>query len=271
MTQTLASGLGLGTRGVVSLVGGGGKTTLMFRLARELADGGSRVLTTTTTKVARPHPAQSAHVLIRADSAALIQAADRLLQRGIRHMTAAHGCGAAPDKLAGLPLAALTAVIAAGRFDWILVEADGAKRRPLKAPAAHEPVVPRESTDIVAVVGLEAIGQPLAAPWVFRCDQYARISGLAPGTAVTPESAVAVLTHPRGIMKGAPAGARRCVFLNKADDTRRLALGRELAAALTSDDNGPQRVVVGALRSANPVRWVHVRGGAPRDRQEGKR
>ena len=53
--------------GVISLVGAGGKTTLMFRLARELADTGERVLTTTTTRILRPTKEQSASVVVSHD------------------------------------------------------------------------------------------------------------------------------------------------------------------------------------------------------------
>ncbi|MCJ7654933.1 MAG: putative selenium-dependent hydroxylase accessory protein YqeC, partial [Dehalococcoidia bacterium] len=44
---------------VISLVGGGGKTTLMFALARELALGSGCVITTTTTKILEPSPSET--------------------------------------------------------------------------------------------------------------------------------------------------------------------------------------------------------------------
>jgi len=261
----LVKSLGLtGPGGVVSLVGGGGKTTLMFRLARELADSGCRVLTTTTTKIFRPDPDQSPHLVVDAEPDGLIRRTRALMESGCRHMTAVQGFGGGVDKLVGLPRSAVTELVRHGGFDWILVEADGAKRRPLKAPAAHEPVVPAESTVVTAVVGLEAIDRPLAAPWVFRCKYYSRITGLSEAAAVTLESVACVLTHPQGMMKGAPEGARRCVFLNKADNRRRLVHGRKLAKLLTAVDGGPERVVVGALRDSRAVRLIEIRGNGKR-------
>ena len=50
--------------GVVSLVGAGGKTSLMFKLARELSMAGEPVLTTTTTKILEPSRDQSAHLIL---------------------------------------------------------------------------------------------------------------------------------------------------------------------------------------------------------------
>ena len=259
MAHPITEALGLGDQGVASLVGGGGKTTLMFRLANELVDMGRCVLTTTTTKLFRPEPSQSMHVVAGDEPDRLRRRLDTLLASGCRHITAVKGYGGGPDKLVGLATDDLTRVIRPGGFDWVLVEADGAKRRPLKAPAEFEPVIAPETTLVVAVVGLEAVGRPMAAPWVFRCQHYARLTGLKPGAPVSAESVALVLTHPGGMTKGAPDSARRCVFLNKADTPRRLAVGRRLADLLLAAPGGPERVVVGALRDADAVRWIGQR------------
>jgi probable selenium-dependent hydroxylase accessory protein YqeC len=77
--------------GVISLVGAGGKTTLMFRMARELAAAGETVLTTTTTRIYRPEAAQSAHVVVADELSAALPALARRLRQS-RHVTAAAGC-----------------------------------------------------------------------------------------------------------------------------------------------------------------------------------
>ena len=46
-------------------------------------------------------------------------------------------------------------------FDYIVVEADGSKRRPIKAPALYEPVLPRETTRVVGLIGLDALGKSI--------------------------------------------------------------------------------------------------------------
>nr|MCU0558552.1 hypothetical protein [Desulfobacterales bacterium] len=76
--------------GVISLVGAGGKTTLMFRMARELAAAEETVLTTTTTRICRPQPVQSAHVVVAASPSAALPALARSLRQA-RHVTAAAG------------------------------------------------------------------------------------------------------------------------------------------------------------------------------------
>ena len=68
-------------RGVVSLVGAGGKSSLMYKLARELSDAGKSVLTTTTTKIFVPSKAQCEHVVLSDSSMEIIQKANFNLER----------------------------------------------------------------------------------------------------------------------------------------------------------------------------------------------
>ena len=86
--------------GVISLVGGGGKTSLMFALAHELASAGEAVLTTTTTKIFEPSAAQTPHVIVTEQAAELLATAEKLLGR-CRHVTAAAGRLTTVGKLAG--------------------------------------------------------------------------------------------------------------------------------------------------------------------------
>ena len=238
--------------GVISLVGAGGKTGLMYRLARELADRGETVLTTTTTKILKPSADQSPHVLLARSAAGIVDRAKPLLEKS-RHITAAFAENPA-GKLQGMAADVIDRLDRAGIFRWIIVEADGASRMPLKAPAGHEPVIPACTRRLIAVVGLDAVGKPLAAPYVFRPEIYADLTGLAPGAPVTEASVARVLTHARGIMKGAPPGALRLVFLNKADDASRVGIGEAIAERLRHQGaGGPVRVVIGTLRGAVPV------------------
>ena len=217
--------------GVISLVGAGGKTTLMFRIARELAAAGETVLTTTTTRIYRPEPAQSAQVVVAAEpAAALAELAARLRQS--RHVTAAAGLISEAGKLAGYLPESVDALRAAGLFRWIIVEADGAARRPLKAPSAHEPVIPACTDWVIALAGMAAVGRPLDARWVFRAERFGALAGLGAGESVTPEAVAAVLLHPDGILKGCPRQAARCVFLNQADLPDASEAARAVCAAL---------------------------------------
>ena len=214
-------------QGVLSLTGAGGKTSLMFHLARQLADSGRRVLTTTTTKIFVPTPEQSATLLVAADPETILREASTT-----RHITAAAAQQADTGKLIGFTPEVIRTFAESGRFDWILVEADGSARRPLKAPAAHEPVIPPSTTVLVAMAGLEVLGEPLSEEMVFRSELAGRLMGLAVGEPVTGDALVRLLAHPLGAFKGVPPQARRFIFLNKADDRKQREAGARIAAQL---------------------------------------
>ncbi len=229
--------------GVVSLVGAGGKTTLMFQLARELAAAGRSVLTTTTTKIFVPRPDQSPTLVIAKDLPALLGNL-KCPPSGGSLVTAAASELPDKNKLAGYPPELIDALNETGFFEWILVEADGSRRLPLKAPGEHEPVIPQSSGRVIAVVGLEAVGNPLDEEHVFRASDYSRITGIPAGSPVTAESVVSVLLSPQGIFKDSPPRSRRVVFLNKADDVDRLLAGEAITRSLLARGTGKVHLVL---------------------------
>ena len=249
---------------MVSLVGSGGKTTLMFRLARELAEAGERVLTTTTTKILKPTEEQSANVVVSADIRDVIKKAEKCLATH-PHVTAARGNLVPEGKLTGFDPSEIEQIREAGLFRWILVEADGAAGRPLKAPADYEPVVPACSSLVVGVVGLDGVGQPLGERYVFRPEIFSRLSGLPMGSPVTVESIVCVIEHKEGLFKGCPSEAGRFVLLNKAEDSRTRQAGRRIASILLeSGRRGIEKVFIGTVGRDPPMVICHSReGGNP--------
>ena len=248
--------------GVVSLVGGGGKTTFMFRLAREIASSGESVLTTTTTKILMPRENQSSQVIILPCAADVLEQAKLLLSSGQRHLTAAGAYIPSQNKLTGFDAGDIGKLHESGLFPWILVEADGAGHRPLKAPATHEPVIPPCSRWVIAVAGLDAVGQPLTEDWVFRSRLFADITGLSPGAKITEKSVAAALSHEAGIMKGCPPGALKYIFLNKAETKERKEAGRAIVLFLRKQIGiRPDRVIIGAVkRGLETFEWYNLSG-----------
>jgi molybdenum cofactor cytidylyltransferase len=145
------------------IVGAGGKTSLVWALARGLHARGRRVLVTTTTRMAEAE--------IALFPAACAFPADAALP-AITAALAAHGCVFAyahigAGKAHGLTLDALERLVAAAAPDVVLVEADGARGAALKLPFAHEPVVAASLAGLrvraVVVAGWSAVGRPIAA------------------------------------------------------------------------------------------------------------
>jgi probable selenium-dependent hydroxylase accessory protein YqeC len=230
---SLRHSLQLNKGGVISLVGAGGKTSLMFRLARELSRQGAAVLSTTTTKIHTPSQKQSSVVIIAESAKDLAVEAKKIL--GPKpHISAGSRLIPFQNKLKGFSPEAIEAIWQSGVFRWIVIEADGAAGKSLKAPAAHEPVIPHCSKWVVGIVSLAAVGKPLTGKWVFRPQLVSKITGLAHGASITESAIAEVLTNVNGIMKGFPAQAKRFAFLNQAESQERLEAGRRIAEMICS-------------------------------------
>ena len=224
----LTTALRIGPSPRVAIVGGGGKTTTMFTLARE-----------------RPAPvmvASTAHMAVEqlalADQHCFVDAPDdlascELLRTGITFFT---GSENASGKTIGLTPETARAVCALAdqQHAPLFIEADGSKCLPLKAPADHEPPIPDFVDTVICVAGLTGLGQPLDAEHVHRPERFARLSGLAIGEPITPEALAKVLGDPLGGLKNVPPAARRIALLNQADTAELQAQAQGLALQLLS-------------------------------------
>jgi probable selenium-dependent hydroxylase accessory protein YqeC len=228
---SLRHSLNLKDGGVIGIVGAGGKTALMYRLARELASRGDRVLTTTTTKIRWPTQRQSSTVLVSESVESLLRQARMLLKR-TPHLTAGRQMHHFHHKIKGFEPHTIDQIWQSGVFRWIVVEADGAAGKLLKAPAAHEPVIPDSTHWMIAVVGLTVVDKPLSAQWVFRPQLVSALSGLAPEAPVSASAIAKMCLDKNGMLKNAPTHARRFIFLNQADSRKCLASGKQIAQLL---------------------------------------
>ena len=250
----LRQALRIHPKDVVALVGGGGKTTTMFRLADELAAAGRRVVTTMTTKIFVGQMERApARLVLEGEGALLAQLSQALADHG--HILVAGGTIVEQDKVQGVPPALLDRIAAHPAVDAVIVEADGSRRLPFKAPTAHEPVIPSSATVVVPIVGLDILGCPLTVEHVHRPERVAALTGVALGDYITPAMIATVLAHPEGGGKGVPAAARLIPFLNKAEDEACLAAVREIARLLLTHPR-VDSVLIGAAQAADPVREV---------------
>lgn len=202
---------------IVSLVGGGGKTTLLYALAAHCARKGWHVLVMTTTHILRPAAGLWAHT------------DDELEALWATGNYAVAGLPAPENKLTSLPEPQRAAWMA--KADAVFIEADGAKHFPCKAPAAHEPVLLPQSDIVLAVAGLSAMERPLQEV-CFRWEQALLwLPGIAPESAVTPAVLAQLLADERGGRK--QVGDRPFyAVLNQADTPAREQFGRQTQALL---------------------------------------
>lgn len=247
----LVRALGLEQARLISLCGAGGKTTLMFALAREFVAAGERVLVTTTTKIARDEAAGWPSFAATSAEQVLSNARRVLPEAGRERagaVIAYSGAGEDGHRLVGFAPDLVDRLAQAGRFDRILAEADGSARKPLKAPATHEPVIPSATQALLIVAGLSGLGLPLSEDNLFRASIWSSLTGLALGAPVSAESLARSLIHPGGLARGCPDHARKILFLNQADTQARRAEAKRVAGFLaTAPTNALERVVIACL------------------------
>jgi len=237
---SLVEALGIKDGDVVALVGAGGKTTIMFATARELAGLGKKVVVTTTTRIMTPGLLESPSLIVVDNR----EKALRLLSRELQvHSIVATGTRILDDgKLVGIPPEWVEDIEMLKGVSNVLVEADGSAGKPLKAPREYEPVIPLNSDIVVSVVGIDALGKELSEKNVHRVDRVSALTSLKPGERITTEAMVLVMTHPLGNAKGSPEGARIIQLINKVDDNKRLSGARDIARLLVK--RGVKRVVL---------------------------
>lgn len=209
----------LGVRpGLTALIGGGGKTTLLFALAEALKERGS-VIVCTSTKIRRPERLRT----LNPDSPEALAAALR------ETSPLCLGSPRPEDKLAApsLPFAALTEAA-----DYVLVEADGSRGLPAKAHAAHEPVIPAEAGRVILVLGADAFGAPISER-CHRPERFAALAGTEPDALLCPALWARVIRS---------EGYGNIVYVNKCESERDWQNAASLAELL------PLPVVAGSLR-----------------------
>jgi probable selenium-dependent hydroxylase accessory protein YqeC len=250
--MTLAGALGIKSGEVVSLVGGGGKTTLLFALGRELSSRRKGVILTTTTKIWEPAPSSDFALFLSDQILEIKTWIARSLEASPCLLIAAGRL--ADGKFRGIVPSWAEEIISLPAVSAILVEADGAAGRSLKAPREGEPVLPPHTTLLVPVVGIDVLGRLLDEGNVFRSEIAARILKKPKGSPVTCGMIAALL---RELIKGKPSTARVIPFLNKMDLPGGLEKGRRLARVLLSPGQGEmEKVILGQAQGSPGVREI---------------
>lgn len=192
---------------VLSLTGGGGKTTTIRRIAQELAQLHRKVIVTTTTHMkeeslpwfcTEPEWRVCASILERYGQ----------LWAGVPHPG---------GKIAGLPEPLMERLLSLSLP--VLIESDGARRLPVKCPADHEPVIRKETSQVINVYGLDAVGSPLSEV-CFRSELAAHLLGRNAQQmqdVVTAEDIARLAVAKEAGRKGSTNPMSHTVLLNKAD------------------------------------------------------
>ena len=241
---------------VVAFTGAGGKTSTLVALAHELAELGWRVLATTSTKLGADQVSLFPRSLTDFDSPQRLSAAletDRIV---LVHGGVYDGKVHAPHSgwFADLPDRVDS--------DVLLVEADGAHGLLLKAPRAHEPVIPAHATLVIPVAGLGVLGQPFDDDHVMNAGALEDAFGFPWGAPVKSPWVAQTLRDPDFGLKGVPDRARVVCWLNGATRDGYQRGRARLIAQLILAEPRVQAVAFGSSRVSDPAWEVQRRVGA---------
>ncbi len=221
----------LGAQGrITALVGGGGKTTLLQALGAHL---GRRAILTTTTRMAATEVG-GARLLLGPSLDDLAEAADDDDPRPILVWSRIIDTSSGDSKGLGVDTSVPAKWLAL--VDHVLVEADGSRGHPAKAPAPHEPSLPTGPTDVVAVMGANALNRVIAD----QCHRPLRLAAAvqcSPYERLTPERAAVLLTSPGGARRSVPDDADFSIAITMVDETNR-SLVDHLIAEISDREPG---------------------------------
>jgi probable selenium-dependent hydroxylase accessory protein YqeC len=241
--MTLEQAFSIGEREFISLVGGGGKTTLMHVLGKELSGRRKGIILTTTTKILEPEPST---FFLQFLSNELGEVKKWVVENLDRHQCLLIARGRLPaGKLEGIFPEWVEEIFSMDGISIIVNEADGSAGRPLKAPREGEPVIPKNTTLLVPVMGIDGMGCPLDEEKVFRSAIASRLLNLPIGGMVTEEVIARLMME---LIKRGPPGARVVPLINKVDIPGGLEKAQKLARYLLSiDPPRIRRVLLGQL------------------------
>lgn len=228
--------VGLKKGDVVSIVGAGGKSTLMYSLAEELR-WESKVLVTTTTKIFMPERGQYDFIIIGQDSCNQFNKGNGIY---------VHGKAVSNEsKIIGLNENIIEGEIP--YFDYIFIEADGSKRKPIKGWNDMEPVVISKTRKTIGVISIEVIGKEINENNVHRVEKFIDITNSKKNELITIEHLTSLIFHNKGLFKDSKG--EKILFINKVEGHKEAALTYKiLDCIMKKNKNYIDKIIIGSLK-----------------------
>lgn len=228
--------VGLRKGDVVSIVGAGGKSTLMYSLAEELR-GESRVIVTTTTKIFMPERGQYDYIFIGEDGSKQFDKGNGVYVRG--------KAVSEENKVIGLDENILEREIPF--FDYILIEADGSKRKPIKGWKDTEPVVISKTEKTIGVLNIEVIGKEINEDNVHRVEKFIDITNSRENELITVDHLTSLIFHHKGLFKDSKG--EKILFINKVEGQKAVMIAHRLIECIRENsEKYIDKIIIGSLR-----------------------
>ena len=242
--MALASALAADDGQCVAVVGAGGKKTTLYRLASLL----DRAVLTATVRIPI-FDDQVTRVVTSDDPVSVLRASDA------DDTTWPLGLVRDPERDDRYPGydPAVVDDIAAAHDGPVLVKADGARTRLLKAPDEREPQIPPAADTVLPVASARVVGNPLTEEWVHRPERVAALTDLDVGDEITVDAVAHVLSHPQGGLKDVPPEATVVAVVNMVDDDDLYAVGERIASEVLARTDRVDHVALTRLIDPDPV------------------
>ena len=224
----------------IGILGGGGKTTLLHALGDELAAAYSPVVLTALTKsgLCERHPFR---LFSEIQTELLEEQTGKKPLYIMRELESEEKLlGIRPGELLQLHQASAVTVF----------EADGARKRPLKAHQPYDPVLPDFSTHAIILVGADAVGAKVDGKRVHRPELFRELWQVNANFILDPAFIAKVVTSRYGYLQKVPSGITTIYLVNKADRYPKQA--SQLAQAIQRVSNAP--VFLGSLEQGSVAR-----------------
>ncbi|NIZ41321.1 selenium cofactor biosynthesis protein YqeC (plasmid) [Entomospira entomophila] len=216
---------------VIAVIGCGGKTTFIHKLAEECQQ--KKVLITPTTKM-KPWDNEWIQLCTTLEDCDQHQATIGVQCLGIQNNVT--------HKLEALPITLLQEIIS--HYDIALLEADGSRGLPCKGWLHNEPVIPSFCTDTVAIVTLTSLNKPATKDSILRIPEFLQLTGLSYGDRITIDTLTMMICSDGGMLKNTVG--ERYLFINQVECDADIPLAKQFIASIQQSCKDPIRSFYGS-------------------------
>ena len=227
--------LGLKKNDTVMVTGAGGKTSFCLELCEELKEH-NRIIFTTTTKIFFPEVRKNYKIYVGNDFL------HKNLTENGAYITGKEENG--QGKLLPFSLDEIDSF--KEKADYLIVEGDGSRMRPLKGWNETEPVFVKRTDKTVGVITIRSLGLKINDENIHRLELFLKISGAKEGGYVTGQHLSNVISAENGLFKGAKG--EKILLINQADNEKEFREALELAELLGKKELLPDKIIISSLK-----------------------
>ncbi|MEZ8094042.1 selenium cofactor biosynthesis protein YqeC [Photobacterium swingsii] len=255
----------------ITLVGGGGKTSVAFWLAKNFKQWGCSVCVTTTTKMYLPAQDQADYII----------PLDTINSKKDDKISSKHHSSAQNDfgiceptitfiykslitdhlkttkpKVLGLSEKEIKMIENDCPFTVFIIEGDGSRSLPIKAPNRNEPCIPSYSNMVIGVTGAEAINRKAMPCHIHRWPAFSAITKCQPGDVIDVQVLQPLISHPQGLFKSTPKTAKKIWLINKMDLANDAQTVSKIAEKVLASSPQLNAVWLTEMRAETPIKEV---------------